>query len=201
MRRTNDGSLTDIGVNAIEYAAEVVELVRSLAARFRVEGPFDPAYALPYSTAGVNLISGGVAVNTVPDSCTLTFDVRTIGTVDVEAALAEIDGELARIDADMRARHPAAGVVVERVAAAPGLAGTANAAAVEFCVGLGAERTGDKVNFGTEAGLFERAGIPTVVCGPGSIDDAHRPDESIALAQIERGEAMFDRLLAAVSEA
>ncbi len=193
--RAAHSSLTDAGVNAIEYAADVVALIRDVATRFRIEGPFDVAYPLAYSTAGVNLIEGGIAVNTIPDSCTVTFDVRTIGTVPIDDVLASIESELAHVHTAMRARHPEAGLTVERVAAAPGLAGDGNAAAAEFCVSLGADASDVKVTFGTEAGLFERAGIPTVVCGPGHIDDAHRADESIELTQIQRGEAMIDNLL------
>lgn len=189
-------SLTTHGVNAIEYAAQAIDRVRTIAAGWQEHGPFDPAYALPFSTASVNLVSGGIAANTVPDLCTVTFEIRTIAAQPPHGPLAEIEQFVRQLDADMRARHGDAGATFDVLTSVPGLDVTPESPAATLCHTIGGTATGEKVTYGTEAGMFDLAGIPSVVCGPGSIDQAHRADEWVALEQLAACEAMLDRLLA-----
>lgn len=189
-------SLTPQGVNAIEYAAEFARHVRSVADRFRAEGPHDEAFDVPYTTCTVNLIEGGIAVNTVPADCSLHFEFRTIGGVDPTAVLDGFRAELERIEAAMRIENPAARVEVSVVAQAPGLDTPADAEVIALLTEWGGEPTSEKVAYGTEAGLFDQIGIPTVVCGPGDIAQAHAPDEFVALDQIAQCEALLDRVIA-----
>lgn len=193
-------SLTPQGVNAIEYAAVLVRFVRSVADRFKAEGPFDEHYDVPFTTATVNEIAGGIAVNTVPAGCELSFEFRSIGAVDVDETVAMFRAEAARVEAEMQRENPAARVDVSIGASAPGLETPDGAEVIDLVASWGGELTPDKVAYGTEAGLFHRAGIPTVVCGPGDIAQAHAPDEFVALDQLARCEALVDQLLGQLSK-
>ncbi|MER7070439.1 acetylornithine deacetylase [Terrabacter sp. NPDC000476] len=189
-------SRTPHGVNAIEYASRLVAFVRAAADRFRLEGPFDEHYDVPFTTATVNQIEGGIAVNTVPAECTVTFEFRAVGAVDVDATVEEFRAEARRIEAAMREENPAARVEVTIGAQAPGLETADDEDVISFVEGLGAVASDEKVAYGTEAGLFQRAGIPTVVCGPGDIAQAHAPDEFVELDQIRRCDDLLGSLLA-----
>mgnify|MGYP002370181048 FL=1 len=189
-------SLTDRGVNAIEYAAEVVRYWRGRADAWRAHGPFDPAYPLPYTSASVNLIEGGNAVNTVPERCRLSLEFRALPGGDDAAELDALRGFCAEVERRMRAEHPDAGVRVEVSASTVGLDVPPDAEVVRLGRALGLDDTGDKVTYGTEAGVFTAGGIESVVCGPGDIADAHRPDESIEPGQLAQCEAFLGRLAA-----
>ncbi|MEW1955897.1 acetylornithine deacetylase [Terrabacter sp. NPDC080008] len=188
-------SRTPFGVNAIEYAALLVRFVREVADEFRTQGPFDEHYDVPFTTATVNQIEGGIAVNTVPAECTLTFEFRAVAAVDVEATVARFRAEAARVEALMRDENPAARVEVSIGAQAPGLETEDDADVIELVTALGGLPSSEKVAYGTEAGLFQRAGIPTAVCGPGDIAQAHAPDEFVELDQLDRCDALLDSLL------
>ncbi|WP_374969790.1 acetylornithine deacetylase [Terrabacter sp. BE26] len=188
-------SRTPYGVNAIEYAAHLVRFVRAVADEFRATGPFDEHYDVPFTTATVNQIEGGIAVNTVPAECTLTFEFRAVAAVDVDATVERFRAEAARIEDLMREENPDARVEVSIGAHAPGLETDADAEVIEMVTELGGLPSTEKVAYGTEAGLFQRAGIPTVVCGPGDIAQAHAPDEFVELDQIDRCDSLLDSLL------
>lgn len=191
-------SLTPNGVNAVEYAAELVRFARAIADQFRVDGPYDEAYEVPFTTASVNQIAGGIAVNTVPADCTLSLEFRSIGAVDVAATVDLFRAEIARIETAMKAENPAASVELEIVASAPGLDTPRSAGVVDAAAGWGGIPSNTKVTYATEAGLFQAAGIPTVVCGPGDMTQGHAPDEFIALEQLALCEVFLDELLAEV---
>ena len=192
-------SRTPYGVNAIEYAARLVRFVRGVADRFRADGPFDEHYDVPFTTATVNQVEGGIAVNTVPAECRLTFEFRAVGAVDVDATVEEFRAEIGRIEAAMRQENPDAHVEVSIGAQAPGLDTPDDEDVIDLVTSLGAVASEEKVAYGTEAGLFQRAGIPTVVCGPGDIAQAHAPDEFVALEQIDRCDALLDALIGHLS--
>ncbi|WP_430297502.1 acetylornithine deacetylase [Sinomonas sp. B1-1] len=193
-------SLTPNGVNAIEHAAAFARFVRSVADEFRAQGPFDDAFDVPYTTCTVNLIEGGIAVNTVPADCTLHFEFRSIGAVDSRALVERFRSELRRIEGEMQAENPAAHIELRVVAAAPGLETRPDAEVVRLATEWGGLPSDEKVAYGTEAGLFDQGGIPTVVCGPGDIAQAHSPDEFVNLGQIALCEAFLDRVIASVQE-
>ncbi|MDI3405087.1 acetylornithine deacetylase [Streptomyces cavernicola] len=188
-------SLTPQGVNAIEYAAQLVRFVRAFAERQRAEGPFDEFYEVPFTTATVNEISGGIAVNTVPAECSLSFEFRAVAGVDVDETVEMFRAEVRRIEALMREENPQARIEVSVGAKAPGLDTALDAEVMDLATRWGGEASPGKVTYGTEAGLFHEAGIPTVVCGPGDIAQAHAPDEFVELDQIARCEAFLDRLI------
>ncbi len=194
--RSAHSSLTPQGVNAIEYAARAVTAVRELADRRRTEGPYDEAYVVPFTTAGVNMVSGGIATNTVPELCTVRYEFRTVAEDDPEAVIEEITAVARGLEAEMRAEHPSASVTVRVMARVPSLDSSTDGPAARLAVQLGGTPSGDKVTYGTEAGQFAGAGIDAVVCGPGDIAQAHAADEYIELDQIQACEQLVDALLA-----
>ena len=193
-------SLIHQGVNAIEAAAELVAKLKEIARRKRDHGPFDPDFQPPYSSVHTGLIQGGTALNIVPRECTFDFEVRPLPGDDVPAIVAELrEFAETRILPEMRAVRPETSILIEELSAAPGLDTPTDHEATQLAAALSGSNGTIKVAFGTEGGLFAAAGIPTVICGPGSIDQAHKPDEFVALGQIARCEAFLQRLIDRVS--
>ena len=188
-------SLTPQGVNAVEYAARAISFIRGIADQRRAEGPFDEAYVVPHTTASVNVVHGGIAGNTVADRCHVQFEFRTVGADDPAEILASIKGHVRELEQEMQAEDRAARVELAPVALVPGLDTSADSPAVALATELGGVPSTDKVTYGTEAGLFHAVGIPTVVCGPGDIAQAHSPDEFVELAQVEACEQFLTTLL------
>lgn len=192
-------SLTTQGVNAIAAAADFAAYVDAKAREFAGTGASDEAFVVPYTTTTVNQIQGGIAVNTIPASCTLHFEFRSIAADDPVALIKDFHAEAQRIEALMKAQNPAASVDFTVLAQTPGLDTPADASIVSLAAELGGTPSPDKATYGTEAGLFSNAGIPTVVCGPGDIAQAHAPDEFIALEQIAACESFIDNLVEALT--
>ncbi len=188
-------ALTHLGVNAIEAAAEMVAQLKAMARRKRELGPFDPDYAPPYTTIQTGVIHGGTALNIVPKDCSFDFEFRLLPGDDPESGIAELRAFAAeKLLPEMRAVRPETTIAFEELSAFPGLDTAADAEITRLVAALtGANGTG-KVAFGTEGGLFQQAGIETVVCGPGSIEQAHKPDEFIDLDQIAQCEKFIGRL-------
>ena len=189
-------ALTDRGVNAVEAAAEVIAYLKGMARRLRDEGPHDTAFDPPYTTIHTGTIQGGTAPNIVPKECRFEFEIRHLPGDDPEALYQEVlDFARNKVLPEMRAVSEAAGFDWEEMSAIPICAIEEDAELTQLVKALtGANRTGT-VSFGTEAGLFQNADIPTVVCGPGSIEQAHKPNEFIALDQVAEGEAFMRRLM------
>lgn len=194
-------SLTSAGVNAIEYAAELISFVRSIADGWRDEGPYDEAYPISHSTASVNVVHGGIASNTVPDSCHLEFEFRSIAAVEPNRVIEQVRSRVDEWAARMRAEDPAAGVELQVLAQVPGLETAADSAAVALGVGLGGKPSEGKVTYGTEAGQFAGSGIEAVVCGPGDIAQAHTANEYVELDQIRACERFVAQLIENLSVA
>ena len=192
-------SLTPEGVNAIAYASEFVAFVHAVAAEFRTEGPFDEAYVVPYTTVTANTFTGGIAVNTIPAEASVQFEFRSLGSVDRQSLIARFRAEAERLGRAMAAENADTGVDFAIEAEAPGCETPHDAAIVSLAANWGGIATDDKVTYGTEAGLFSEAGIPTVVCGPGDIAQAHAPDEFIELEQIAACESFIDALIVDLS--
>jgi acetylornithine deacetylase len=188
-------SLTPQGVNAIEYASRAVVFICQLADEFKQSGPYDDAYVVPFTTASVNIVNGGIAGNIVPDLCTVQLEFRTISAVDPHKVLGRISAHCHELQEQMRQEHPEAGVEVRTLAMVPGLDTGTPSPALALGALLGGTPSTDKVTYGTEAGLFQAAGIETVVCGPGDIQQAHAPNEFIELSQIRACEDLLDRLV------
>ncbi|UQP02018.1 acetylornithine deacetylase [Burkholderia multivorans] len=193
-------SLTPKGLNAIEYAARLICRIRDIADRFRAEGPFDTLYDVPFTTAQTSTIQGGNAINTVPAECRFDFEFRNLPTLDPEQIFARIEAYANEtLLPQMRREHPNAAIEFSKIAAAPGLDATEQAAITQLVRALTADQDKRKVAYGTEAGLFERAGIPSVVCGPGNIEQAHKPNEYVELAQLAACEQFLRKFIRSMS--
>ena len=181
--------------------AEVVRYWREQSDRWRADGPWDDAYPLPWSTGSVNLVRGGTAPNIVPDRCEVVLEFRAIAAVDDHAVVADLRRFCAALEGRMRDEHAVARVALDVAAMTPGLETPEDSPVVRFGEALGLAVNGDKVTYGTEAGVFSAGGIPTVVCGPGDIAQAHKADEFVALDQLAAGEAFVARLLGSLRAA
>ncbi|MCR6632129.1 MAG: acetylornithine deacetylase [Magnetospirillum sp.] len=188
-------ALNHRGVNAVEVAAEMVAFLRQMQRRIRESGPFDPGYDPPYTTVHTGVIQGGTALNIVPARCNFEFEFRNLPNHDVESLMAEFRAFAQSLIPEMLAVDEASGIMFDEYNTTAGLDTAEDDEAAVLARQLSGNNDTAKVAFTTEAGLFHDAGIPTVVCGPGSIDQAHRPDEFIALDQIAQGEAFLRRLL------
>ncbi len=185
-----------LGVNAVEAAAEAIAFLKSLARRHRDQGPFDRGFDVAYTTVHTGVIRGGTALNIVPHECTFDFEFRHLPGDDPDALFAEFMQFVEkRLLPEMHAVDPATGFTITPLSALPALD---NGPEVEV-VGLAQELSGNddigKVSYGTEGSQFQRAGIATVICGPGSIEQAHKPNEYVAVEQIAQCEAFMRRLM------
>ncbi|WP_186046711.1 acetylornithine deacetylase [Burkholderia gladioli] len=189
-------SLTPKGLNAIEFAARLICHIRDIADEFRAKGPFDELYDVPFTTAQTSQIQGGNAINTVPAECRFSFEFRNLPTLDPDAIFAKIDA-YARdtLLPKMRREHPDAAIEISKIASAPGLDADEQAAITQLVRALSADQSQRKVAYGTEAGLFANAGIPSVVCGPGNIEQAHKPNEYVELAQLDGCERFLRKFI------
>jgi acetylornithine deacetylase len=187
------------GVSAISAAVEIIAVLDRIAARQRAAA--DPAtrFDPPYTTLNVGRIEGGTAFNVIARECRFTWEIRPLPGIDPACVLREIDDFVAQdLLPRMRRVHPASSVVTTPIVTVPPLAPDPHGAAETLVRDLAGDGEPGTVAFTTEAGLFQRAGLSAMICGPGSIADAHRPDEFVSLAQLEAGGVFLDRLTARV---
>ncbi len=189
-------SLAPRGVNAIEYAAALIVKLNQIGARVAAEGPFDPEFDIPYTTVHTGVIGGGTALNIVPRDCWFDFEFRHLPAHDPYALL----GELKRYAEEelvprMQAVARDTGIAWQDLSSFPGLATDDQAPVISLAKAASGRNASSKVAFGTEAGLFSAAGVPTVVCGPGSIDQAHKPNEFVAAEQLALCERFVRRMV------
>lgn len=183
------------GVNAIEYAAKLIQRLtvigERLAAPERQDARFDP----PFTTVQTGVIHGGRALNIVPDACSFDFEVRTLPQDDAQQVADELVTYAQQtLEPQMRAVQPASAIRFSPLSAYPGLDTAAHSAAAQLIARLSGSDSFGTVAFGTEGGLFAAAGIPCVVCGPGSMEQGHKPDEFITLAQLDACDSLLRRL-------
>jgi acetylornithine deacetylase len=183
------------GVNAIYMASQLIGRIRQRQQDIEASGLRDPAYEVPYTTLHVGVIQGGSALNIIPARCELEFEVRNLSADDpallIGAIRADAEAVAAAAHGDADAR-----IELELMHEYPGLETPGDSEVITLAAALTGNHECIKVGFGSEAGLFSgRLGIPTVVCGPGSIEQAHRPDEFITMEQLQRCDAMMDALL------
>lgn len=179
-------SRSELGLNAIMYAAKLIAFLRKAASDFKLHADPASGYEPPYPTVNVGVIEGGTALNIVPKTCSFLWEVRTLPGSD--------DGELLRrfeafarneVLPAMRAEAEQASIVTTPSHSVPALADEPNSAALTLALALAGKNEARRVSYGSEAGLFRGAGLSTVLCGPGDIADAHRPNESVAIAQLD----------------
>ncbi|MGF6641722.1 acetylornithine deacetylase [Paraburkholderia sp. MM6662-R1] len=189
-------SLTPYGVNAIEYASLLVRHVRDTADDLRRTGPFDNAFDVPYSTAQTGLISGGIATNTVPDTCELSFEFRTLPGVDPDDCFQRVrEYAYQSVLPQMKEENQACNIEFSRIADVPAFEAPDEAQLTKVVRQLQQDFVPRKVAYGTEAGFFSKAQIPTLICGPGSISHAHKANEFISLEQLRSCEVFLNNLI------
>ena len=195
-------ALAPQALNAIYLATDFINALRARQETI-VRGPSkDPDYDVPYTTLHAGVIAGGTALNIVPNRTVVTFEIRNVAGDDAEAVLKAIEDDAAAICAPYRERFPQASIAIEVFNRYPGFDTAADSPEVSMMRGLlGPTRT-TKVAFGTEAGLFAQSlNVPTVVCGPGSMEQGHKPDEFIALEQLDACDRFLDRLVDTLASA
>ena len=187
-------SLTPKSVNAIEMAARLIGKVRDMAESFERDEPRYEGFDVPFSTASVGQFQGGIADNVVPRDAWFHYEFRDLPTANARLMQQEIVAQARRLEVAMKQVAPEAGFQFETICEIPSFLGSADDPVTLLARQLsGAQRT-TEVAFGTEAGIFKQAGIPTVVCGPGSIAQAHQPDEYVSLTQLAQCERFMQRL-------
>ena len=186
-----------LGVNAIDFASELIVYIRKLAHEKAQNGPFDKDYEVPYTTLHTGVIGGGTALNIVPNLCQFDFEIRHLYEEDPQHLLDQIEN-FARdhLENEMHLIDSDTGFDFETLATYPGLLTDPGIEFVAYVKGLLDNDAHSKVIFGSEGGLFQkRLGIPTLVCGPGNIDQAHKANEYISLDQLQKGGNFLDCLL------
>lgn len=190
-------SLAPQALNALHLACDFIGNVRQMQARLAREGARDAAYDVPYTTLHVGKLEGGKALNIVPHLATLDFEIRHLASDDPARLLEQLQDGAERLVSAQREHFPTARIEISQVNAYPGLDTQPTSAAVRLIETLLAPDTRKlKVAFGTEGGLFAaRLDVPVMVCGPGSIEQAHKPDEYVELSQLERCDAFLAKLV------
>ncbi|MFT3809836.1 MAG: acetylornithine deacetylase [Micropepsaceae bacterium] len=188
------------GVSAVMVAAELIGKISEIGARLRQTGDSTARFDPPFSTMIANTISGGTAQNILARDCRFTFEIRGLPQNDLDAAFEEfrsfaMESVLPRI----RAIAPAADIEIKRRAYSPPLKADPGSDAESFVMALAERNAAEAVSYGTEAGIFQEAGIAAIVCGPGDIAQAHQPNEFLDKSQIPACEAFMRRLIARLS--
>ncbi|MGE0005695.1 MAG: acetylornithine deacetylase [Parvibaculaceae bacterium] len=194
--RTGHSALPHRAANALLAGARIAARLGDIAEETASAGRRDDAFDPPYTTVHVGSLHGGSALNLVPDRAVLEYEIRNIPDRDgVPALLARIDAGIAAEREKLRRSAPEADILIEEIAAYPQLGTPADHRAVGMVARLAGAQAGVRtVSFGTEAGLYAEAGIPTVICGPGDMTRAHRADEWIGLDELAAAERMLERL-------
>ena len=190
-----------LGVNAIDFASELIVYIRKLAHEKAQNGPFDKDYEVPYTTLHTGVVGGGTALNIVPNLCQFDFEIRHLYEENPQHLLDQIKS-FARdhLEKEMHLIDSDTGFDFETLATYPGLLTDPGIEFVRYVKQLLDNNAHSKVIFGSEGGLFQkRLGIPTLVCGPGNIDQAHKANEYISLDQLQKGGNFLDCLLESLS--
>ena len=188
-------SLTPNGSNAIEYAARLICRIRDLADQFKAQGPYEEFFDVPYTTMTTNRITGGIAVNTIPELCEFDYEFRNLPGMRVDDIQALVEKYVREeLEPRMQREFSQARIEIEAGASAPSMSASEEAAITQLVRALTADQNKRKVAYGTEAGLFQNAGVPTVVCGPGSIEQAHKPNEFVELTQLNACEKFLRKV-------
>lgn len=184
------------GVNAIQYAARLIGRLERIGEELAQPEHQDERFDPPYSTVQTGIVTGGRALNIVPAECEFDFEVRSVPGFDAQSVAERIESYAqAELLPKMRKVQADTDICFEPLNAYPGLATPPDSEAAQLLSVISERRDFGTVAFGTEGGLFTRAGIPTVVCGPGSMEQGHKPDEFVSVDQLGRCDAMLTRLV------
>lgn len=182
------------GVSAIVNAGKLVHYISTLIDEMKQRGDPTGRFEPPYTSLQVGEISGGTAINIIPGSCTFGWEYRCLPTQDVDEILGRFNAFAAALDAEIKQISPECGIETIEIANAPGLMVEDESPAEQLALAILEKNQTEAVAYGTEAGHFQKAGFPTIVCGPGDIAQAHIANEFIDLTQIEACEAFLRKV-------
>ena len=189
-------SLVNRGCNAIEYASRLICYIKKRADHLKEKGPFDPDFDLPFTTITTTIVSGGTASNVIPGNCELIFEVRYLPNFPVEKLRSQIENYIHdKLLPEMKKVFPEAAIYLDQTSDASGFNAEDDAAITKIVRKFTGVDTRLKVSYTTEAGIFEDAHIPAIVCGPGNIEQAHRPNEFVSIEQLKRCESVFRNII------
>ena len=195
-------SIAPLLLNAVHLATDVVSAIRLQQADVAMYGPRDEAYDVPYSTIHAGKIAGGTALNVVADTASVDFEIRHLVEDDPAALLAQLRERIDALFSTHQEKFPNAAAKIEVVNAYPGFSISPQAPAVSMLGEWLAAVETTKVSFDTEAGLYAAVlGVPTVVIGPGSMEQGHTPDEFIDIAQLHACDVFLELMLASLTKA
>jgi len=193
--REAHSSMPEQGVNAVHYMAELIHTLNAIGETSKNSRDEDFASVTPYASVHVGVVEGGTARNIIPRHCRMAWEVRPLPGTDVDALLAPFHAKVAELEKKMKAVDAACGIVTRPLTNVRGLKKTPDDAPhLALAYHLAGSNQADAVAFGTEGGIFQGHGLPTIVCGPGSIDQAHQPNEFITREQLLLGAAFMERV-------
>lgn len=187
------------GVPAVMIAAELIHWHNEVMAENKARTPADTGFEPPYTTLHVGVVQGGTAVNITAEHCSFTHEVRCIPGESDEAYEQRYRAKLGEVETRMQAIAPETGIDFEVTSYTPAMGPEQGGAAETLCRRLTGDNGSHVVSYGTEGGLFQRAGWSTVVCGPGDIAQAHQPDEFLSVDQLEKGTQFIRGVIAELS--
>ncbi len=182
------------GVSAIVIAGKLIHFISTLIDEMKDRGDPTGRFEPPYTSLQIGEISGGTAINIIPGSCSFGWEYRCLPTQDVDEVLGRFNAFAAALDAEMKQISPECGIETIEIANAPGLVVEDQSPAEELALSILNKNETEAVAYGTEAGHFQQAGFPTIVCGPGDIAQAHIANEFIDLEQIEACEVFLRKV-------
>lgn len=194
--KAGHSAYTTEAVNAVEYAARLITMINDIHRSKSSNGPFDQGYQVPHTTLHTGTIKGGTALNIVPSECEFLFEIRNVPTDDPTEIMATIKQNAKDLADEMCRIDPSCSITFNEIINYPGLNTDPDAMVTRFVEGLlDQQHKPGHVSFGTEAGLFsQRLNVPSVVCGPGSILQAHKPDEYLLAEQLTQCDQFMHRL-------
>lgn len=178
-------SLAADGCNAVEFASRLICYINNLAQYVKEQGPFDSDFDYPFTTITTNMISGGIATNIVPGSCEFMLELRYTDNFPLQNFSSQIENYISNeLLPDMKKNYAEAAIYFDEISDSAGFNASEDALVTRLVRAITGVKTRSKVSYGTEAGTFQNAYIPTIICGPGDIHQAHRPNEFITIEQL-----------------
>lgn len=198
--REAHSSDTEFGESAVLAGVRLIGFLDEIGKEMKSRGDASGRFSPPYTSINVGVINGGSAINIIPNRCAFDWEYRPLPGIEIDEILNRFTAFAEEtVLGDMRANFPQAAIETEILAKAPALMPQENSPAEELVLRLTGQNEAASVAYATEGGLFQESGIPAVICGPGSIDQAHRPDEFVEISQIEECTAFLRSLVAALA--
>ncbi len=188
------------GVSAVMTAARLIDFLNDMMADNKAKADPDSPFVPPFTTIHVGTIHGGTAVNIISRECTFSWDVRVLPGETLDTYRKRFDAYCEELLPALKAVSPDAAITTQWLADSPALAPETGSGAQRTALDLSGHANCGVVPYATEGGLFQRGGYSAVICGPGSIDQAHQPNEYIEISQVEAHEVFMDKLIAKLAQ-